>query len=210
MDYKAPFRMLWKALQTWWDGWFSIVLFGLVWLVCWATVLLGPPATFGFFHAVRWWMVAKETKWDQFFRMAKKYWLQSWLWFLANLFIGFTVFANYVFYGSLESNIRGPMQLLTLVLGILWAAVQLYAIPYFVLLEKKSLFVAWKNGLFTILASPIFSVVVFAAIGLVGYLHIGIMPFVFGGPGLIVTIASMAVEDRIQKFRIRERDASET
>jgi uncharacterized membrane protein YesL len=203
-----PFRLIWKALKVWWEGWFSVLLFGFVWLLCWVTVILGPPATFGFFHAVRWWMVEKETKWDQFYRMGKKHFVTSWLWFLANLLVFFLVFANYVFYGSLESDISRLLQFLALVVGSLWLAVQLYALPYFVLLEKKSLTIAWKNGLFTILASPVFSLVVFAAIAAVGYLHLTLMPLLFGGPGLIVMLASIAVEDRIQKFGIRERDAN--
>lgn len=209
MDFAAPFRTIWSTLKVWWDGWFSMLLFGLAWLAACLTIILAPPATFGFFHAVRWWMVEKETKWDQFYQMAKKHFIASWLWFLANLFVAFVAFANYVFYGSLDNDIRPVMQTVTLVVAILWTAIQLYALPYYVIMEQKSLVVAWKNGILTILASPVFSAVIFAAIGLVAYVHVGIMPLLFGGPGLIVLLASMAVEDRVEKFGIRKRETPE-
>ena len=203
-----PLHLVWKALKAWWESWFGLLLFGLVWVMCWATVVLGPPATFGFFHAVRWLMVEKETRWDLYYQMGKKHFFASWLWFLANLLIIFLVYINYYFYGDLQSDIGDILQWLSLGGGFLWVVLQFYALPYYVLLEKKSLFIAWKNGLFTILASPIFSLVLWAVLFVILYLHLAIMPLFFGGPGLIVLLSSMAVEDRIQKFGIRERDAS--
>lgn len=200
--------MIWKALQAWWEAWFGLLLFGLVWVLCWATFVLGPPATFGFFHAVRWLMVENETRWDQYYRMGKKHLLASWLWFLANLLIIFLVYASYLFYGRLESGTGRVLQMIALGLGLLWTAVQFYALPYYVLLEKKSLFIAWKNGLFTILAAPLFSLVVWIVLAVLIYLHLTILPFFLGVPGLIVLIASMAVEDRIQKFGIRNKEAN--
>lgn len=200
-------RMIWKALKEWWDGWFGMLLFGLVWVLCWFTVLLGPPATFGFFHAVRWWIVEKETRWDQYYRMAKKHLFVSWLWFLANVLVIFLVYINYTFYGNLKNSTGQVLQGISLVAGFIWVATQFYALPYYVLLEKKSLFTAWKNGLFTILASPVFSLVVWVALAILLYIHLAVMPLFFGGPALIITLASVAVEDRIQKFGIRERDA---
>jgi hypothetical protein len=202
-------RLIWRALETWWENWFRLLLFGLVWVLCWATIVLGPPATFGFFHAVRWLMVENQTRWDQYYRMGKKHLLASWLWFLANLLVTFLVYTNYVFYGSLASDIGRLLQIVSLGVGFLWAAVQFYALPYYVLLEKKSLFTAWKNGLFTILASPFFSLVLWAMFVVLIFSHLAIMPLFLGGPGLIVLLASMAVEDRIQKFGIRERGANQ-
>lgn len=199
--------MVWKALQVWWEGWFGFLLFGLVWILCWVTIVLGPPATFGFFHAVRWLMVEKETRWDLYYQSGKKYFLTSWLWFLANLLVLFLVFINYVYYDNLPSNIGRVLQWISLGVGFIWIVIQFYSLPYFVLLEKKSLFISWKNGLFTILASPIFSLTVWIVLFVFLYLHLTIMPLFFGGPGLIVLLVSMAVEDRIQKFGIRERAA---
>lgn len=207
MNFSDPLRLIWKTLQAWWEGWFGLLLFGIVWVLCWATLVLGPPATFGFFHAVRWWMVERETRWDQYYQMAKKHFGISWLWFLANLLVLSVVYANYVFYGNLEHDLGSLIQGLALGAGVLWVAIQFFALPYYVLLEKKSLLVAWKNGLFTILASPLFSLVIWITIAILLALHVAILPLFFGGPGLVVLLASMAVEDRIEKFGIRERNA---
>ena len=140
--------------------------------------------------------------------MARKYFFTSWRWFLANLLVIFLVYTDYVFYSSQPSGIWRVLMWLFVGVGFVWLAVQFYALPYYVLLEKKSLLIAWKNGLFTILASPVFSLVLWVVLAVVLYLHLTIMPLFFGGPGLVVLLSSMAVEDRIQKFGIRERDAS--
>ena len=207
MNLPEPFRLIWKALRGWWDGWLSLLLYGLVWLLCWFTIVLGPPATFGFFFAVRAWIDEKETRWNLYYQMGKKYFLASWGWFLANLLVFFIVFANNVFYESLGGGLGSFLKAIAMVIGFLWVAVQFYALPYFVLLEKKNLLIAWKNGLFTIMASPLFSLGMWIALALLISLHVVIMPLFFGGPGLIVLLSSMAVEDRIETFGIRERDS---
>ncbi len=206
MGLAQALRVIWSALKLWWEIWLGLWMFGLVWVLCWITVVLGPPATFGFFHAVRWLMTEQEIKWAEYLGPAKKYFLTSWLWFLANLLVLFVVFANYVFYGNLAGEIWRVLQVVSLCVGFLWVAVQFYALPYFVLVDKKSLPIAWKNALFTILASPIFSLTLWAALTLLISLHLFIMPVFLAGPGLIVLLASLAVEDRIQKFAIRERN----
>lgn len=209
MNLPEPVHLIWKALRVWWDGWLSVLLYGLVWLLCWATIVLGPPATFGFFFAVRAWIVEKETRWNVYYQMGKKYFFVSWAWFLANLLILFIVFANNVFYDSQGGGMGSLLKATAMVIGFLWAAVQFYALPYFVLLEKKNLFIAWKNGLFTILASPLFTLAIWITLAVLMFLHLLIMPLFFGGPGLIVLLSSLAVEDRIETFGIRERDSQQ-
>jgi uncharacterized membrane protein YesL len=204
------FRMIWKGLKTWWEVWLGLWMFGLVWVLCWATIVLGPPATFGFFQAARSLMTENEIKWGEYLRAARENFLASWLWFLANLLVLFVVFANTTYYGALESGLAGVLQVLAIAVGFIWVAVQFYALPYYVLLEKKSLLVAWKNGLLTLLASPIFSLTLWLALAPLIALHIFIMPVFLAGPGLVVLLSSMAVEDRIQKFRIRERETEQS
>lgn len=204
-----PWRMVWDALKLWWEVWVGLLLLGLVWILCWMTVVLGPPATFGFFSAVRPAIVEKEIDWKLFYRAAKQYFFASWLWFLAYLLVLFLVFSNYVFYGNLTKGAGTFLDVLALGMGFLWTAVQFYALPYFVLLEKKSLLIAWKNGLYTILASPLFSLALWIVLAVLVFLHLMILPVFLAGPGLVVLLSSMAVEDRIQKFGIREREAGE-
>ena len=204
-----PLRMIWNALKIWWEVWVGLWLFGLVWILCWATLVLGPPATFGFFHGVRWLMVEKEIRWEHYYQPAKTYFVASWLWFLANLLVLYIVFSNYVYYSGTTIDAGDILKGLAVGVGILWVAVQFYALPYYVLLEKKSLLIAWKNGLFTLLASPIFSLVLWVVLAALLFLHVMIFPVFLAGPGLLVLLVTLAVEDRIQKFGIRERDASE-
>lgn len=203
------FRMIWRTLKTWWEVWLVLWGLGLVWVLCWGTIVLGPPATFGFFQAARHLMTDNELKWDESLRAARENLLSSWLWFAANLLVLFTVFANYVFYGRLANSAGSVLQFIALLVGFAWVAVQFYALPYYVLLEKKSLRTAWKNGLLTLLASPIFSLTLWLVLAPLIALHIFIVPVFLAGPGLVVLLTSMAVEDRVQKFRLRERDAKQ-
>jgi uncharacterized membrane protein YesL len=209
MAIAEPFRMIWDTLKAWWEGWTGLWLLGLVWVLCWMTLVLGPPATFGFFYSARWLIAEGDINWKHFYRMTIKHFLASWLWFLAYLLVLFLVYSNYVFYDSLANAAGSFLRVLALVVGFLWTAVQFYALPYYVLLEKKSLWIAWKNGLFTILASPIFSLVLWVVLAVLLFFHLTIFPIFLAGPGLVVLLASMAVENRIQKFGIRERGTNE-
>jgi uncharacterized membrane protein YesL len=209
MNIMDAIHTIWKAVRVWWDGWFWLLVFGLVWALCWVTVVLGPPATFGFFHATHWWMTRGETRWDQYFQAGKKYFLKSWLWFLALLFVFLVAYANFAFYARLAGSLGPVMQGVSLGVGFLWVVIQFYALPYFELLEKKSLWMAWKNGLFTILAAPLYSLVILVVLVVLAYLHITILPLILGVPGLIVVLASMAVSDLIHKFGIGDKEPAE-
>lgn len=209
MGIKDAVRLIWDALKVWWEIWLGLWLFGLVWVLCWITIVLGPPATFGFFQAVRRLMTEKEIHWDEFVRGARTNFLASWGWFLVNLVVVYAVYANTVFYSTLPNNTGQFLQVLALVLGFFWLAIQGYALAYFVLLERKSLWLAWKNALFTFLAAPLFGLTLTMLQVLLAFLHLFIAPVFLAGPGLMVLLASLAVEERIQKFGIREREASD-
>jgi hypothetical protein len=206
MGLLESLAVVWRAVKVWWAYWLDLLLFGIVWALCWITVVLGPPATFGFFHAVRWLMIEKEARWDLYYRAAREHFVASWLWMLANLLVLFGVYANLVFYEDVQTGMGRVLPTVFVGFGLLWAAVQFYALPYYVLLEKKSLRIAWKNGLFTFLAAPLFSLVLALFMGGLGLLHLMIIPVFLAGPGLVVLMASLGVEDRVQKFSIRERD----
>ena len=209
MAITEPFHMIWDTLKAWWEAWTGLWLLGLVWVLCWMTLVLGPPATFGFFYSVRWLIAEGDINWKHFYRMTIKHILVSWLWFLAYVLVLFLAYSNYIFYNSLANGVGSFLRVLALVVGFLWTVVQFYALPYYVLLEKKSLWIAWKNSLFTILASPIFSLVLWVVLAALLFLHLAIFPIFLAGPGLVVLLSSMAVENRIQKFGIRERNTSE-
>jgi len=50
--------------------------------------------------------------------------------------------------------------------------------------------------------------VLWVVLAVVLLLHVMIFPIFLAGPGLIVLLATTAVENRIQKFGIREREAN--
>lgn len=76
--------------------------------------------------------------------------------------------------------------------------------------ERKSLPLALRNGLFTILAAPGYSLVVMGAALSVAAVALALVaPLVLGGPGLLALIAGHAVRDRIETYGLREREVKE-
>ena len=47
----TPVQVVGLALSDWWDDWVNMVVINLLWWLCWLTVVLGPPATFGMYYA---------------------------------------------------------------------------------------------------------------------------------------------------------------
>ncbi len=126
---------------------------------------------------------------------------------LVNVVVVFLVVVNFQFYGGFEQDLAAILQGVVGLIGILWIAVQFYALPYFMLQETKSLRMAWKNAFLTILASPFFSLVIYIAIILILIpCFITIVPLMLGVQGLIAVIGCTAVNDRVTVFGIRERE----
>ncbi len=90
-------------------------------------------------------------------------------------------------------------------LGLLWLGVQFYALPYFMLQEEKSLRTAWRNGIFTILAAPVYTLILWIFGVLIVVLSVGtVIPLFLGVPGIIVVLGSQAVTERLITFEIIE------
>jgi hypothetical protein len=75
-------------------------------------------------------------------------------------------------------------------------------VPFYLLQEKKSLFLAWRNALFTALASPGFTLVlwIFIAILLVASIVL-VIPVILGAPALIAMVGSVAVRERVKTYK---------
>ncbi len=209
-QWPVPLRVIGRALSDWWDDWVQMVLIDLVWVLCWLTVVLGPPATFGLYHVANRLVHGESLGLSGLLAGGRRYFLRAWLWILLNLVVTAVVGVNVWFYARFDAIWAGLLQAFFLLLGLAWLVVQFYALPYLMEQGKKSLRLALRNGLFTALAAPGYTLVVVGLAALVGALSVGtVAPLFLGGPCLIAVLGNRAVRERLETYRVRERETDE-
>ncbi|MFC2025910.1 hypothetical protein ACFLUC_01815 [Chloroflexota bacterium] len=200
--FPTPFQVFFRAVAVWWDNWYLMIGLTIIWIASWLTIVLGPPTTFAIYGFVRQ-ILEKETPgWRGIISDGKHYFLKSWGWLLTNLIVAIIIYSNQTFYSQLESSLAEILKLISLVAFLLWLGIQFYALPYFILQEKKSILLALRNGLFTLLAYPFYSsVLLFLTILILGLSILTVIPILIGIPMLTVFIGSLAVSERINNLK---------
>ena len=130
----APFRVIGRAVRDWWRDWVNMAALNLAWLLCWLTVLLGPPATFVLYGVVHDYVHGRSFELRETPALLRRYALKSWLWLLGNLLVAGGLWLNLQFYTQ-DTLWASALRALTLLVGALWLAVQFYTLPY--LLEQR-------------------------------------------------------------------------
>jgi len=208
--WPVPLQVLAQALRDWWDDWFNMALISLIWLLCWVTIVLGPPATFGIYYVTNQLAHGQSLGLRGMIEGGKRYFFQSWLWMLLNLAVGFLLTVNLMFYQQFTSTWAELLRAFHVFLGLVWLIVQFYALPYLMEQERKHLGMALRNGLFTALASPGYTLVVAGLAALVTVLSLVVIaPLFLGGPCLIAALGNRAVRERVETYRVRERESDE-
>jgi hypothetical protein len=203
VEFYRPFRVIKGALVQWWDDWNSWLVLILVWLLCWFTIVFGPPATFGIYFLANRAVQGHAPDLRGLGEALRRYFVRSWAWVLTNLAVMVIFLVNVLFYGHMQQVWAFFLRGLFTFFGFAWLGIQLYALPFIMLQEKDSLLLAWKNGVYTAVASPGFA----ALIWLVSFLIIALcfltlIPFMLGLPGLIAVIGVHAVNERLVAFKI--------
>jgi uncharacterized membrane protein YesL len=205
--WPVPLQVVGRSLRDWWDDWVNMVVLNLILALAWLTIVLGPPATFGLYYVTDHLARGKSLGPRGLIEGGRRYFLQSWLWFLLNLAVALIIGVNYFFYASFTSTWADYLKAAFLLLGLAWLVVQFYALPYFMAQQEKRVGLALRNGLFTALAAPGYSLVVAGAAGLVFGLSISTVVLLFlGGPCLVATLGSHVVFERMKTYRIQERE----
>ena len=205
----VPLQVVAQALSDWWDDWINMALISLVWLLCWVTVVLGPPATFGLYYVTNQLAHGRSLGLRGLLEGGRRYLRQSWLWMLLNLLVAVVVVTNVWFYGQFDADWAAIARPFPLLLGLAWLVVQFYALPYLMEQKTESLRPALRNGLFTLLAAPGYTAVVAGLAALVAVLSVVLVaPLFVGGPCLIAALGNRAVRERLETYRVREQEAS--
>jgi hypothetical protein len=203
----SPFAVLKYAIVTWWDSAIPLALYSIIWMFLSITVIFAAPATFAMFYLVS--EILDETMPDNrtILRSLFGFFLKSWGWFLGNLFVTGLVWINWSFYRSLLTPWADALAWFILSVAILWYGMQFYAIPFYMVQEKKSIFTAWRNALFTALASPGYTLVLWIVTAiLAAAAGVLIVPIILGAPALIAMIGSVAVRERVATYKVMMKE----
>jgi hypothetical protein len=196
-----PFKIFWQAIVLWWDSWLELLILNTIVVLCWFTVILGPPATFALYAYIHDYLEEGTSSglrgmWPN----AKKYAVRSYLWFAVNLLVFFISLFAYSFYmnlGQVWSVVLGYVMLLLFAGWFFF--VQFYTIPYLLQQEKHGVGLAWRNATLTVLAWPYYALVLVLLsnlLAVVGFLTLaGLLAFI---PVLPAITASLAVRDRLE------------
>lgn len=204
--WPLPLQVVGRSLRSWWDDWINMVVVNLLLSLAWLTIVLGPPATLGLYYVANHLARGQSLGPRGLLEGGRRYFLQSWVWFLLNLAVALILGVNYFFYASLTPNWADFLKSGFILLGLAWLVVQFYALPFFIAQQEKRVGLALRNGLFTALAAPGYSLVVAGAAGLVAGISIGTVALLFlGGPCLTAVLGSTAVLERLETYHVRER-----
>ena len=205
----ASLSVIWQALKTWYDDWFNLFILNFLVTVSWATSILGPPMLFGLYEIGSELARGRSEGAGELLRAAKRHFFASWLWMLANVVVFIVVWGNIGFYWNLGRSWSIILVSIFFFLGLFWAMIQVYVIPYYMEQTRKSIVLAHKNAALTFLAAPGYTFVLFLYdVILLAGSFIFILPLILGLPSLIVVTSSYAVNDRLRAFGIREERAS--
>ena len=210
-ELPVPIQVIFRALNDWWADWVHMVVVNLVWALCWLTIVLGPPATLGLYHVTNELARGHSLGLEGLLEGGRHYFWKSWQWALLNLLAAAIVVINVRFYAQFDATWAELLRALLWFVGLTWLIVQFYALPYLMEQETKSLRMALRNGLFTALAAPGYTMVVAGVGALIAALSIGTVVMIFlGGPCLVAVLGNHAVRERLETYRVREREAGES
>jgi uncharacterized membrane protein YesL len=199
-------EVLKQSLVDWWYVWVNLAVINFIWLISILTILFAFPATFGLFYAGREAARKRDVGIGDFVKGFREYFFRAWQWGLVNVVAAVLFYANILFYSQVGEAWSFALLYLSLFLALLWALVQLYAIPYLMEQEIPHLRVAYKNAAFTLLASPIYTFVLLLFVALLVGLTLWQPALLIAGfAPLIAIVANHAVHERLQTFGIKER-----
>lgn len=202
----ASLQVITAAFNDWWFNWVNQWVLNLVWVLSWLTVILGPPVTLGLYYVNNRLAHGESLGLSGLVEGSRRYFFISWLWMFINLVVIALLGINFFFYTNFTSPWFDLLQGLFLLLELVWLVVQFYALPYLIVQERKNLGQALRNGLFTALAAPGYSVVLGGTALLMGLVCVfTVAPLFLGGPCLIVLLGNLAVLERLETFKVRDR-----
>ena len=191
------------AVKDWWRDWVNMAALNLAFVLCWVTVVLGPPATFALYDAVHTYVYGRSFELRETPATLRRYFFKSWLWMLANALVVGGIWLNLQFYAG-SARWVAALRVLSLLIGAVWLAVQFYALPYLLEQDRPSLRQAYRNALLTVLASPLYTLLMLGFVLLLVLISARFVVLLFlGVPPLIAVLGVHAVAERLKNYQTR-------
>ncbi|MCB2210178.1 hypothetical protein KQH62_04730 [bacterium] len=203
----TAFRLIGESFRLWWDDWANGVLVSLAMLLSSLTVVFAGPAVLGVCAVASDLADGVRTGIGGWWAGFKHYFWQGLLWGVVNVLLLGLAGISLWFYTQWSSPWAPLLAVILLAMAVLWSFVQFLTPGYLIEQSDKSLGLAWKNSLLTLLAAPGFGLVVGLFSLLVLVLSVAtIMPIILGTGWLLALLSVLAVRDRLAYFRVRERE----
>lgn len=143
-----PLSIIGRALRSYWEEGFNLLLINLLWFLAQLLVIPGPPATAALFavtnHVAHGGFARLAGFWDAF----RQFFGPAWKWGIINLVAIFILGYAALFYGSGVLDSVGP--LLSLLMWFLlgsWLFLQLFAFPMWLEQSDRRIGLALRNAL---------------------------------------------------------------
>ena len=200
--FRSAFDVIGQSFRLWWDDWTNGVVVSLLTVLASLTGVLAGPAILGMAEVAEDLTNGIRTGIGGWWEGFKRYFWVGVLWGVVNLVVAALVGFSLWFYTQWDTPWSPLLVIFLVVIALLWAEVQLLTPGYLIAQEDKSLGLAWKNSLLTLLAAPGFC---FVACGLSLLILIvsvvTLMPLMAGTASLLALISVLAVQDRLAVFR---------
>ena len=194
----APFKVLALAARDLWGDKANVLLVNMVGVMACLTVIFAPPAIFGMAFTANRLVDGENMGLTALVKGGRKYFLTSWLWAVLNIAIFYIASINISFYSYAPSSWGSVLQYVFLFLLVVWLMVQFYALPYLMRMEEKKLLLALRNGWFTLMASPVYTLIMALLLGIVILVSgLTLFPILVISPFLIACLGARAVQERL-------------
>jgi uncharacterized membrane protein YesL len=194
-----------EAIRLWWQDFANNVLVSLAMVIACLTLVLSGPALLAAAQVAADFFDGMRTGIAGWWAAFRKYFWKGLLLSLTNIAVVALVGLNVWFYSQTEA-VWAPLLVVVFLIALaLWLMTQFYALGYFVAQSDKSLWLSWKNGFLTILASPVFSLVLGLFAALLLALSVALLlPFLLGSLVLMALLSVLAVRNRLLVYGVCE------
>ncbi|MCJ7694230.1 MAG: DUF624 domain-containing protein [Anaerolineaceae bacterium] len=202
-EIRSAFNVIGKAFSLWWDDWVNQVLVSLAATLLGLTIVLAPAALMGLLQETQDLSNDLRTGLMGFWKGFKKNFWTSLLWGLITLIVFAIIVINIWFYYNIQTVWAPLLVVLFIILFFFWYIIQFFALGYFFEQEDKSLSLAWKNSILTILAAPFFTFIIAILVIIFSIISFGlILPMMVGMPALLSLLSILSIRNRLQAYEI--------
>jgi hypothetical protein len=199
---RAALGAVGRALGDVWDHLFDVALISVAWLLLVLLIVPGPPATLALFDAATRVHARETVTLDGYLRLVWRWFGSGWRWGATMLAVALLFAVDLRAAPEAFGAAALPFTLALALLGALWLLLQFYALALLQRQETPSLRLAWRNAAVMLLANPLFSLVLAAAVAALLAASLAVLVVnLLAGPMFAAFAAARAVDDRLRAAR---------